>query len=364
MFSTAELFTVAVKEREKKMAEASVPATTGADLLSRFSNQQLGEVTRPGRGAEDLPGQPQQERGAETGRRPEELIPQREVAEQQTRNDDDDTEKLLQERYKVRTGYDADGVVVQEDLTLEEIARRGLMAKIVSSANQLPNVSRKNAELQAIVEKVAVEKTAPAAPAKPAPPTQQQIYDAFLPMLNEFVKLGHVEGDLAEAYPQAMTGAMYNTARLNTIEESMVWIVDWIKAEAAKRDHAATYAHINAAMDKVAAMADGDKGDRFYAGLKDPVKREAFITWLRKDIDPKVGSITPESVQNHWVTFNAKDLLQFTKEAAKEAAKPDPNPTRKRAGGDGPGARPGKLETPAAPSMLDRFTDYKLGDQQ
>lgn len=347
------------------MPDETVPAKAGNGLLDRFSNQQLGEVARPGRGAEDLPGEVQQ-RGAETGRRPEELIPQREVVEQQTRNDDDDTEKLLQERYKVRTGYDADGVAIQEDLTLEEIARRKLMARIVNSANQLPNVSRKNAELQAIVEKVAVEKTAApvSAPAKPAPPTQEQIYKAFLPMLEEFVRLGHVEADLAEVYPQALTGAMYNTARINTMEETLLWLVDWVKVEVAKRDNAATHAHVNAAIDKVAAMADGDDGDKFYAGLKDPVKRDAFVAWLRKDIDPKVGSITPESIQNHWVTFNAKDLLQLTKEAAAKAARPDPSPTRKRAGADGPGARPGKIETPAAPSMLDRMTDYRLGDQQ
>lgn len=341
------------------MAEATVPG-----LLDRFSNQQLGEVTRPGRGAEDRPApEIQQREGQDVGRRPEEVVPEREV---ETRESEDDTEKLLQTRHKVRTGVNEDGSIIQEDLSLAEIARRGLMEKIVASANQLPNVSRKNAELQSIVEKVAADK-APAivaAPPAPKPITQAEITQKYMPMLQEFVAAGYVEPDMAEAYPAALTGSMMNVHRLNTVEEKMAWVMEWIQAFAAQRDTAATHALVNSAIDKVAAMADGDKGDKFYAGLKDVEKRNAFVTWLRKDIDPKVGTITPESIQNYWVTFNAKDLLAFTKEAAKENAKPDPNPTRKRAAGDGPGARPGKVETPGAPSMLDRLTDYKLGDQQ
>ena len=73
---------------------------------------------------------------------------------------------------------------------------------------------------------------------------------------------------------------------------------------------------LDSAIDAVAAKADGENGDRVFAGLKNPEIREAFVLWLRKDIDPKVGALTPDNMAIFWLAYNDRDLLKSAKAAA------------------------------------------------
>src|ERR1043166_9812633 len=98
-------------------------------------------------------------REIERGRRPEEVVPAREPTEPAT--------SQPQRKYKIRVAKTDKGDV-HEELTLDQIAKRGLMDTLVQSANQLPSVSQK---YQEALEKLAATKDDKPAVEQPRPPT-------------------------------------------------------------------------------------------------------------------------------------------------------------------------------------------------
>lgn len=339
------------------MAESQTPS-----LLNRLSADRLGDLpatierpsepTERGRSPETVP----------SGRRPEELIPEREVKEPAKRADDDlgeRTEPAKVKRYKIRN-VDGDG---HSELTLEEIAAQGLMDRLVASANQLPTLSKKYQEQLEKLANAGLKGEAPAAQpaAKPAPPkpTAEQIKQVYLPMLQETVKELHMEADFAEAYPQVGTELMYFRDIIENVVEKLGNVIDWIGAEVQKRNHETVRTMLDSEIDKLAALGAGKDGDKLYASLNEPEVRANFVNYLRKDINPVVGALTHENMKRFWIGFNGEDLLKFTKEAAKKQAQPE---DRRRAKSDGTPSRPGIPETPTEKGLLDRMTELRLGE--
>lgn len=340
------------------MAEAANTPT----LLERFSNQALGNLPATVEERSDVGVVERGDRGK--GRTPEEVLGDRQDRTDvvETRGADTD-QPILKKKYRVKVNGS------ESELSLKEIAERGLMEALISSAEQLPHLSRKHNEL---LEKIADKdlskpKAEEAAPA-PVRVTQDQITRAFMPVLQERVSMGYVEPDMAEAYPLALTGAMYNEARLTDTEQAIIELRKenaamkaWILAEIQKRKTNEFVSEFDKAIDTVAAKADDEENpEKVFLGLKDQAKRASFVEWLRKEVDPKSDAISPALIERFWMAFIGPDLLKFAKEAAvKSNARTD----KRRAAGDGAGARPGPVESPKPESLLDRMTDYRLGNQ-
>lgn len=323
------------------------------NLLQTLTNHRLGEVPAPRKDERlepALPVEPRESREVEDkGRSPQEVLEQREP-ERRTQTDDDDA--VLVRKYKVKG----------EELSLAEIAKRGMLEAIITSADQLPALTRKHQELLERVADKAVEKQPEKQPeAAPVQIPQAQIREHFMPMLKAAVEAGYIEPDFAEAYPDMSTGLMYYRTAMQEMNEKLAQVITWIGAEVKLRNARQVKFSLDSAIDAVAAKSEGDKGDKIFAGLKNPEIREAFTNWLRTDVDPKVGSLTPENIERFWLAFNANDLLNFTKEAAAKVETPPVS--RRKAMGDGSPSRPGVPETPKEPSLLDRMSEMRLGPE-
>ena len=162
---------------------------------------------------------------------------------------------------------------------------------------------------------------------------------------------------MAEAYPDMLTGLMHYRTMIEDLVEVVGHIKAWIGAEVEKRNAITVNHLLQSSVDQVAA-----KDDKVFEGLKNPETRAAFIVWLRKEVDPKVGALTAENMEKFWLAYNATGLLNFAKEAAQKVAAP-PSPTRKRAAGDGSSSRAGAPETPKEKSLLERMTEDRLGPE-
>lgn len=332
------------------MAKDEAKETT---LLQKLSEVQLGT---PGTGVPATREEPEEirepveiEREKEPGRRPEEVVVQPEGAPAKP---EVKAPAEKEEKWKI------DG----EDLTLPQIIERGLIRKLITTAQQFPTVQRKYQEL---LERHAGKEVAKPAdvdkPVVPPPPTPEQIKSAYAPMLQEMVEAGHMEADFAEAYPQHAVELMYYRDVIESHEEKIRNLMEWVKSEVGVRNARTAQGMMDKSIDAVAAKVD-EKGapDPIFQGLKTPATRAEFVKWLRDDLDPKVGSLTPENMERYWLAFNAKDILDFSKKAAEKSVVTQP---RKRAASDGTGARPGTKESDKPKSLLDRMSEHRLGPE-
>lgn len=319
-------------------------------LLARMSNDRL---PVPGTGGGE-PREPteQEEREIVQGRRPEDVVQARERPQPRT-DDGDDAKTVAPKKWKIG----------DEELTLDQIAARGLLDRLIQSAQQLPHLSKKHQEL---LEKVADNNLTakPAAPAPAAPakivPSPEQIVQTYLPIARQSAAEGHIETDFVEAYPQHASELMYFRDIVEADHERLEHVVNWIRAEVEMRNKRQIRGAMDVAIDRVAGRLDKDgQPDPLVHRLKDADVRKGFETWLMTELDPKVGSLTDENMLNFWLAFNAPELLKFTKEAAD---KPRVTP-RPRAAGDGSSSRPGRPETPTEPTLLDRMSDMRLGSE-
>ena len=330
------------------------------NLLQTMTTNRLGASTVPakvdGRGE---PVERASDREVETGRSAEDVLGTRDTRSAPVRTDEGDDDKskaVAPKKWKIKG----------EDLSLEEIAARGLMDLLITQSSQATHYQQKYEEA---LEKAGGKDAKPVVkePERPPPPTAEQIQQAFTPVVRELIEKGYIEPDLLEAYPLAMTGQAYRNAMAEEDHDKLGWVLEWIKAEIGKRNATTVQSLLDSAIDAIAAKADDHpgengatiKGDKIFEGLKDPATREKFVDWLRKEVDPKVGALTVANMEKFWFAFNAGDLLNFAKQSAAKAA--ESKPARPRAAGDGSPSRPGIKETPQEKSLLDRMTDMRLG---
>lgn len=326
------------------------------NLLARMSTNRLGNNV-PALGGDREVAEPteREDREIEVGRRPEDVVQAREKPP--VKGTEADDAPVVPKKWKVKG----------EELSLDEIAKRGWMDAIIQSAEQLPAVQKKHQELlEKVADKnlVGNETAKPAVVAAPAPPTPEQILKTYLPVAQERAKLGYIEPDFVEAYPQHAATLSWYADMIDELTTTVGHIRNWIGAEVQKRNFEAVNGALNTSIDKVAAKLDA-KGnpDPMVATLKDPEVRKTFETWLRTEIDPKVNTLTPESMFKYWLSFNADALLEFATKAAEKPAAP----ARPRAHSDGSPSRPGKPETPpvltGSAALLERMNSERLGPE-
>jgi len=324
---------------------------TKETLLSTLTNDRL-PARRDEQG--DVREGQEADRPVEKGRRPEEVVEGRET---RPAPKGDGAERPAPQKFKVSI-EGADGERVVQELSLDEIIEQGLLEKIITTANQFPNLQKKYQEnLEKIAGKQLDKPTEAAPPAAPTPITQEQIRNAYAPVLKTIVEQGYLEPDFAEAYPDVATNLMYYRDRMESAEEKMLYVIEWIKAESSMRDANRVRGLLESTIDILAAKGQGDKPDPLFKALIDPPTRDAFTEWLKTDVDPKVGSLTAANMEKFWFAFNAKEIVNFTRESVDRAKEPKPRP---RAGNDGSTTRQGQPETVTAPSLLDRMTNARL----
>lgn len=331
------------------------------NLLQTMTVDRLGTSKVPAR--VDEHGEPVErvsDRGRETGRSAEDVLGTRETRSAPVRTDEgeDGKEKaVVPKKWKIKG----------EDLSLDEIASRGLMDLLITQSSQATHYQQKYEEALERTSSKEIAKPVSREPEKPVPPTADQIQQAFTPVVRELIKKGHIEPDLLEAYPLALTGQAYRNAMAEDDHEKMGWVLEWIKAEIGKRNAIIVQNLFDSTIAAVAAKA-GDhlgengetvKGDKIFDGLRDSTIREKFVAWLRNEVDPKVAALTAANMEKFWFAFTSGDLLNFAKESAAKAA--EPKPARTRAASDGSPSRPGVKETPQEKGLLDRLTDMRLG---
>ena len=331
---------------------------TRKDLLTTFTKDKLGDVPARTDGREDVREPGEVSRETDVGRRPEEVVRGREEPGDGLLGGRE-AKEVAPKKWKVTTeGVEGESIV--RELTLEEIAEHGLLDKIILTANQFPGIQRK---YQDVLERAAAgkdgEKRAEVAPVKPAPPTQDQIRNAYSMVLKDTVARGFIEPDFAEAYPDVGTNLMYFRDMMEEVQEKLGHVIDWIQSEAGMRNATKVKGMLDSVIDTIAARSDGDKGDPLFKSLRDPEVRAGFIKWLRDEVDPKVGALTEANMEKFWFAFNAKEIVSYTKEAAEKASKSSVKP-RPRAASDGTPVRQGQPVTEQATTLLDRMTNRAL----
>ena len=284
------------------------------------------------------------------GKSPEEVVGEREIKPAE--------EKAAPAKWKVRVD-DGSGEPTTREMTLEELSKEGLLDRIITTANQFPSVQKKYTEL---LERNATGKELPAMAAE-APkkrlPTPVEIRTAYADLLKMTVEGGYMESDFAEAYPDLAHNLIYFRDIIEDMTEKIDHIVAWIGSEVNIRNAVKARKLLDDAIEAVAVKGDGETGNPLYKELRSPEVRKNFGEWICKEVDPKVGAVTVENIEKFWFAFNARGILDFTKETAKKATEP-----RRKAAGDGPsGARAGTREAPKDKSLLERMSETRLGTE-
>jgi len=285
------------------------------------------------------------------GRRPDEVVQGRE-----TRPAPKDDREAAPKKFKVNI-EGADGERVVQELTMEEIVENGYLEKIITTANQFPGLQKKYQENLERIAAKEVDKPAETAVAKPAPISQEQIRNAYLPVAKASVEQGYLEPDFVEAYPDVATNLMYYRDRMESAEEKLGYVIQWIKEEADGKSATKVQTLLQTTIDKIAEKGQGEDGDPLFKPLTDPQVRSEFANWLITDVDPKVGSLTTVNMEKFWFAFNAKEIVNYTRETTEKAKEKKPRP---RAAHDGSTSRQGQPETTAEPSLLDRMSAARL----
>jgi len=240
---------------------------------------------------------------------------------------------------------------------MQEIVENGYLEKIITTANQFPSLQKKYQETLERIAAKEVDKPAQTEVAKPAPISQEQIRNAYLPVLKAMVEQGYIEPDFAEAYPDVGTNLGYFRDRMESVEEKLGYVIQWIQGEAEGKNATKVKTLLQSTIDKIAEKGQGENGDPLFKPLTDPQVRSEFIDWLITDVDPKVGSLTVVNMEKFWFAFNAKEIVNYTRETADKAKEKKPRP---RAAHDGSPSRQGQPETTAEPSLLDRMSAARL----
>lgn len=322
---------------------------TRAPTVGRLTDEsgRLPVRHEPGRGSEPIdPGD--QGREVTRGRTPEEVIQAREENRQPARTSDDDGARApVKFKYRGR------------EMTAEDLTKRPeLLNALIQTAEQFPALQKKHVEL---LEAVAASKNAP--PAKPEPPaateqpqpriTPEALAAHYKSDIEFLVKEGFIEADFPVAYPGVAAAMAHLRATIDDAIVKLNHAIDWIDAEREMRNARKAESILDDAIDKVAAK----KGEP-YQGLRDENMRAEFKKWIKKDVDPKVGSINEEMIDKLWFAFNADVILEYAK-------KPDPAPPRPRASADGRIARNGTPEPPEQEKgLLERLSETRLGPAQ
>ncbi len=292
-------------------------------------------------------------RETESGKSPEEVV--------EHKSSSKDGKEVESRKYKVRID-DGSGEPIVKELTLQEMDEQGLLDKLVTTAGQFPIIQRK---YQNLLEQTAEGKKPEQAAKdegspKPTAPTAEQILTNYTPIIKALVEKGYYEPDFVEAYPLEASLIAYQWDQIIDLSKKLGAVTTWVLGEVKDRGIAKMDNTLNAAIEEVAAKADGEKGDPLFKDLRNPEIRGAFVEWVKKEVDPKVSSLTAENMEKFWFAFNAKNILDVTRQAAKKSIEPSP---KKRAAGDGSPSRPGLRESPQEKGLLDRMTDHRLGAQ-
>lgn len=331
---------------------------TRETLLQTLTSDKLGEVPAHRDEREAEPREPvEPSRDIERGKRPEEVVTEPERRPAPTKGKEPE-KPAAPKLWKIRVD-DGSGEPVIRELTAEQMAAEGLLDRIITTSNQFPAVQKKYQDL--LERNAGKEPEKPvSAPAKAPPPTPVQIRNAYASMLRETVDGGYIEPDFAEAYPDVAHNLMYWRDIIEDVNEKMGQLITWVNSEVQLRNAVQVQRRLDSAVEVIAGKGDGDKGDPLFKDLRKPDVRKAFTEWLRTEVDPKVASLTSENMERFWFAYNAREILDFTKEAAQKAAEP---PSRRRAASDGSSSRPGAPEPPREKTLLDRMSDLRLNPE-
>ena len=332
---------------------------TRKDLLQTLTEGRMGVPTRSDeRGVE--PVEPvESSRDTERGKSPEEVVGERETQRAIT-----EVEKTkVPQKYKVRID-DGSGEPVIKELSVEQLAEQGLLDKLITSANQLPSLSRKHQEL---LERVASKETTKdkEPPKRELTPAEfwNHLVTVYQPAVEEGLRLnienGWIETDLAEAYPQAIhtffTRIFHQQDLIEELRTKLAAVIGWIEAEAGQRETAKVETLFDGVIEALAKKGDGDDGDPLFKDLRNPGTLKNFKEWIVTSLDPKIGSLTVENMEKFWFAFNAQGILDLTKQSAKKAA--EVPPPKRRAANDGSSVRLGLRESEKEKPLLERLTD-------
>lgn len=291
-------------------------------------------------------------REEQVGKRPEEVVVEHKAAPEKGK-------AVEPRKYKVRID-DGSGETVVKELTAQEMQEQGLLDKLVTTASQFPAVQKKYQELlEQTAEGKKPEKVTKAEDTpKPVAPTAEQILTIYTPIIKALVEKGYYEPDFVEAYPLEAALIAYQWDQNIDLAKKVAALSNWVLGEIRDRTISKVDETLENAIEEVAVKGDGEKGDPLYRDLRDIETRVAFKAWVKKEVDPKLETITAENMEKFWFAFNAKKILEVTKQATQKAVEPV---SKRKAAGDGSPSRPGLRESPKEKGLLDRMTDHRLG---
>ena len=276
----------------------------------------------------------------------------REVQSERGRSPQDVLQTINEEPAEVRTQESEERParrikVKGREITLDQLANQpDLLEALVTTAEQFPALQQKHQKLLEEISQKALERKEELKVEKPTEViTQAQIREKYDPVVKQAAADGYMDGDFAEAYPDTAAQLIYHRDIIYALDTALGQCVEWIKCEVQIRNAGKVDSMLNTAIDRVAAKADNkqSKDAYLFKPLKDDNQRAGFITWLKTDVDPKVGALTVENVERFWKAYIADKLLEL----------PNPSTDRRpvqnnpqKAAGDGTGSRTGTPESP------------------
>jgi len=285
------------------------------------------------------------ETGGAKGKTPEEVLGER--AERQEAQSAVVVEEEPVKKWKIRG----------EELTLDQIAEKGLMDILATQSEQYSYLNKKHQDLlEGLAGKAVSSETKEEAPVAAPKVTAKQILDHYTPAMMKSAEEGYIEPELPDAYPLLMTSLMYFRDIIETSAADVQQIKTWIASEIRIRNSRDVTTRLNAAIDAVA----GEDG-KIFEMLRKPDVKLKFIDWLYKEVDPKVAELTQDRIHTYYLAFNGEALLEL----AKHTDRKEPPVRRPTVRGDGSSAAPGGPDPIEQPkSMMQRMTESRLGPEQ
>lgn len=234
-----------------------------------------------------------------------------------------------------------------------------LLNAIVTTANQGPHfkslyeqrlAQERQVQVQAQAQAMQQQAQAAAQQAQPGGyPIPDQIRAQYAVPLKRAVELGHIEPEIAEAYPNFAANMMRAFDGLQDARQAVELIAERINA----MDAGATQSNVLREIDStVAGLAS--QGE-YFAGLADPQERGGFFNYL-VSINPQVGLLRdPNFVASQYVAYKKDEVLASVAEARKAQAERHAADQRKRqlARGVGGGTRPSGLQPDNGQGFMD-----------
>ncbi len=243
--------------------------------------------------------------------------------------------------------------------TAEDLAKNpGLLAAIVTSAEQLPHLTKKHQE---ILEKVATQgRPAPAQQqSQPGYVAPQEIIQQYGPEAQALAQAGYLEAEFVDAFPGVSANMVGYRNVIENMSQKLAQLEGFAQHVSQERAETQNYQQVSQVAtsfrSNISAIADLAPA---FAPLKDPQVAQEFEKFVIETLNPVAASVVGEAGRD-WLAraayaYFGPTLAQASQQQAAAASQARAT-ARRHAVGDAGGARSGATATDEWGNVLASF---------